>query len=223
MPGLSDTHSRLAYRRSDHADNAIAEVRTALSVDPKNAEAYPFLGSVCTPTASIRPPSMPSRNHWLASRTAPTFTTTWELLSAPGAILTRPQPACRKAIALNPQFWVAHNNLGMLLYDMRRFAEYLKARRLVPEEFVRNNLGNTYCDKGDYAAVIVEFGDSSGWIPVGSLVIVVCLGPSCAIVELSWPFCRIQSAPMSIATSAKLFFSCTGNRRPCANCAWRFT
>ncbi len=46
MPGLSDTHSRLAYLfyRSDDADNAIAETRTALSIDPKNVEAYRFLG-----------------------------------------------------------------------------------------------------------------------------------------------------------------------------------
>ena len=41
MPGLSDTHSRLAYLfyPSDDADNAIAEARTALSIDAKNAEA----------------------------------------------------------------------------------------------------------------------------------------------------------------------------------------
>ena len=46
MPGLSDVHSRLAYLlyRSDDADDAIAEARTALSIDPRNAEAYRFLG-----------------------------------------------------------------------------------------------------------------------------------------------------------------------------------
>ena len=46
MPGLSDVHSRVAYLlyRSDDADGAIAAARTALSIDPKNAEAYRFLG-----------------------------------------------------------------------------------------------------------------------------------------------------------------------------------
>ena len=46
MPGLSDIHSRLAYLfyRSDEAGSAIAEARTALSIDPRNAEAYRFLG-----------------------------------------------------------------------------------------------------------------------------------------------------------------------------------
>ncbi len=44
MPGLSDTHARLAYvfYRYDDGDNAIAEARTALSIDPKNSEAYRY-------------------------------------------------------------------------------------------------------------------------------------------------------------------------------------
>ena len=46
MPGLSDVHSRVAYLlyRADDADGAIAAARTALSIDPRNAEAYRFLG-----------------------------------------------------------------------------------------------------------------------------------------------------------------------------------
>ncbi len=46
MPGLSDVHSRVAYLlyRADDADGAIAEARTALSIDSRNAEAYRFLG-----------------------------------------------------------------------------------------------------------------------------------------------------------------------------------
>jgi tetratricopeptide (TPR) repeat protein len=46
MPGFPDTHSRLAYvfYRSDEGDNTIAEARTALSMDPQNAEAYRYLG-----------------------------------------------------------------------------------------------------------------------------------------------------------------------------------
>ena len=44
----------------------------------------------------------------------------------------------------------------------------VEAKRLAPDEsVVRNNLGNTYCDKGDYDAAITEFRElfrmDSGW------------------------------------------------------------
>jgi tetratricopeptide (TPR) repeat protein len=46
LPGLPETHNRLAWNfyHSDDGENAIAEARTALSIDPRNAEAYRFLG-----------------------------------------------------------------------------------------------------------------------------------------------------------------------------------
>ena len=46
MPGFPETHSRLAYvfYRYEDGDSAIAEARTALSMDPQNAEAYRYLG-----------------------------------------------------------------------------------------------------------------------------------------------------------------------------------
>ncbi|MGB8730418.1 MAG: tetratricopeptide repeat protein, partial [Candidatus Sulfotelmatobacter sp.] len=46
MPDLPENHSSLAYifYRLDDGPNAIAEARTALSMDPRNAEAYQFLG-----------------------------------------------------------------------------------------------------------------------------------------------------------------------------------
>jgi Flp pilus assembly protein TadD len=46
MPDFAENHSALAYLfyRLDDGPNAIAEARTALSIDPKNAEAYQFLG-----------------------------------------------------------------------------------------------------------------------------------------------------------------------------------
>ena len=46
MPGSPEVHSQLAYvfYRTDDGDNAIAEARTALSMDPQNAEAYRLLG-----------------------------------------------------------------------------------------------------------------------------------------------------------------------------------
>ena len=50
----------------------------------------------------------------------------------------------------------------------RSYRGILEAKRLAPEEsVVRNNLGNTYCDKGDYDAAITEFRElfrmDSGW------------------------------------------------------------
>ena len=46
MPDLPENHSALAYLfyRLDDGPNAIAEARTALSIDPANAEAYQYLG-----------------------------------------------------------------------------------------------------------------------------------------------------------------------------------
>ena len=46
MPDFPENHSSLAYifYLLDDGPNAIAEARTALSMDPQNAEAYQFLG-----------------------------------------------------------------------------------------------------------------------------------------------------------------------------------
>src|ERR1700735_5729626 len=46
MPDCPENHNSLAYifYRLDDGPNAIAEARTALSMDPQNAEAYQFLG-----------------------------------------------------------------------------------------------------------------------------------------------------------------------------------
>jgi tetratricopeptide (TPR) repeat protein len=46
MPALPEVHSRLAYDFyvSNDGDNTIAEARTALSLDPRNAEGYRDLG-----------------------------------------------------------------------------------------------------------------------------------------------------------------------------------
>jgi len=46
MPDLPENHSAIAYLfyRLDDGPNAIAEARTALSLDPKNGEAYQYLG-----------------------------------------------------------------------------------------------------------------------------------------------------------------------------------
>ena len=46
MPGFPETHSQFAYLfyRTEDAEDALAEARTALSMDPANAEAYRYLG-----------------------------------------------------------------------------------------------------------------------------------------------------------------------------------
>ena len=54
--------------------------------------------------------------------------------------------------------------LGVVLHDQGKLAEavveYEEAKRLAPEEAaIRNNLGNTFCDKGDYSSAIKEFHD----------------------------------------------------------------
>src|SRR5262249_32721581 len=43
-PNFPETHSQLSYLfyRDDDSDNAIAEARSALSMDPKNSEAYRY-------------------------------------------------------------------------------------------------------------------------------------------------------------------------------------
>ena len=93
MPGLSDVHSRLAYvlYRADDADSAIAEARTALSIDSRNAEAYRFLGLACMPMPSIQQLFTPSRNPLPCNLTTPTCTTTWESRSATKAIWMLPR------------------------------------------------------------------------------------------------------------------------------------
>src|SRR4029077_13505208 len=46
IPGFPETHSQLSYLfyRTDDSAEALAEARTALSMDPANAEAYRYLG-----------------------------------------------------------------------------------------------------------------------------------------------------------------------------------
>ena len=93
MPGLSDVHSRLAYLfyRDDDSDNAIAEARTALSIDPRNAEAYRFLGLGCTATPNIPRQSTRSTSRLPATPITQTCTTTWESPSVTKATLMRPR------------------------------------------------------------------------------------------------------------------------------------
>ena len=80
MPDLPENHSALSYLfyRLDDGPNAIAEARTALSIDPKNAEAYQYLGARTLLAGAVsRRRFMPMRSRWRAITIMPTRITTW--------------------------------------------------------------------------------------------------------------------------------------------------
>lgn len=163
LPDFPENHSALAYifYLVDDGPNAIAEARTALSMDPQNAEAYQFLGLALYSNGKYGP-AVHAFTESLA-RDASSVDTYYDLGitfhadgNEPAAIA-----AYRQALHLNPAFWQAHSNLALILHEQRKLdeaiAEYQEAKRLAPEEAsVRNNLGNTYCDKGDFDAAILE-------------------------------------------------------------------
>jgi superkiller protein 3 len=163
MPDFPENHSALAYifYLVDDGPNAIAEARTALSMDPQNAEAYQFLGLALYSNGKYGP-AVHAFTESLA-RDAGSVDAYYDLGitfhadgNEPAAIA-----AYRQALHLNPAFWQAHSNLALILHEQHKLddavAEYREAKRLAPEEAsVRNNLGNTYCDKGDFDAAILE-------------------------------------------------------------------
>jgi Flp pilus assembly protein TadD len=163
MPDFPENHNALAYifYRLDDGPNAIAEARTALSLDPKNAEAYQYLGlglyadgqygaSVHAYAESL------ARNH----DDADTYYDMGIALHADGN-LPAAIAAYQHAIRVRPGFWEAHSNLGLILHEQgnlqQAVMEYREAKRLAPgEASVRNNLGNTYCDQGNFDAAVAE-------------------------------------------------------------------
>jgi tetratricopeptide (TPR) repeat protein len=168
MPGFPETHSQLSYLfyRTDDSAEALAEARTALSMDPANAEAYRYLGLALYSAghydaalhafdeAIKREPAGSLANADVYFDTGITYRDQGDLRRA--AI------AYRHALSLRPDFWEAHSNLGVVLHDQGKLdesiTEYRSAKRLKPEEAsVRNNLGNTLCDKEDFEGAIAEF------------------------------------------------------------------
>jgi Flp pilus assembly protein TadD len=163
MPDFPENHSSLAYifYRLDDPANSIAEARTALSMDPQNAEAYQFLGLALFSDGQYGA-SVHAFIESLA-RDADNPDTYYDLgitLHADGNLVAAID-AYRRAIHLKPAFWQAHSNLALILHEQGKLdeaiAEYREAKGLAPEEAsVRNNLGNTYCDKGDFSAAALE-------------------------------------------------------------------
>lgn len=169
-PSFPETHSQLSYLfyRTDDAADALAEARTALSMDPANAEAYRYLGLALYADghydaalhgfdeAILREPPASPANADVYFDIGITHRDQGDLRRA--AI------AYRHALTLRPDFWEAHSNLGVVLHDQGKLdeaiAEYRTAKRLKPDEAsVRNNLGNTLCDKEDFDGAITEFHD----------------------------------------------------------------
>ena len=163
-PGFAETHGELSYYfyRSDDTDNALAEARTALSIDPQNAEAYRFLGLAHY-----------ADGHYEAALNAYEKSLEREpenadvyfdmgITQRDKGDMRRAAIAYHHALAIRPAFWEAHSNLGVVLRDEGKLdeatVEFRAALRLKPDEAsVRSNLGNTLCDKEDFDSAIVEF------------------------------------------------------------------
>jgi tetratricopeptide (TPR) repeat protein len=163
LPDLPENHSAFAYifYRLDDGPNAIAEARTALSMDPNNAEAYQFLGLGLFSNGQYQ-----AAAHAYAealARDGQNADTYYDMGIALHAAGNGPgaRAAYEHAIRLRPEFWEAHSNLGLILHEEGDLemaaAEYREAKRIAPgEASIRNNLGNTYCDQGHFDAAIQE-------------------------------------------------------------------
>jgi tetratricopeptide (TPR) repeat protein len=163
MPDLPENHSSFAYifYRLDDGPNAIAEARTALSMDPQNAEAYQFLALGLYSNGQYGAAVHAFMESLARDGNNPdTYYDLGITLHADGN-LAAAIDAYRHAIQLNPAFWQAHSNLALVLHEQSKLdeaiAEYREAQRLAPQEAsIRNNLGNTYCDKGEFDAAMLE-------------------------------------------------------------------
>ena len=144
------------------ARTRLREARTALSIDPNNADAYQYLGLGLYSNYQYR-----AAVHAYAESLAPRSQQRRHLLRHGHCLARGRKSAWRhrrpieQAIRLRPAFWEAHSNLGLILHEQgnldRAVAEYREAKRIAPSEAsVRNNLGNTYCDQGNYDLAIEE-------------------------------------------------------------------
>jgi tetratricopeptide (TPR) repeat protein len=170
MPGFPETHSQLSYLfyRTDDSAEALAEARTALSMDPANAEAYRYLG-LALYSAGHYDAALHAFDEAIAREPSGSLANTdvyfdMGITYRDRGDLRRAAIAYRHALSLRPDFWEAHSNLGVVLHDQGKLdeaiVEYRSAKRLKPEEAsVRNNLGNTLCDKEDFESAIAEFTD----------------------------------------------------------------
>lgn len=164
MPGLAEAHGELSYYfyRSDDSDNALAEARTALSIDPANAEAYRFLGLAHYADSHYEAAINAFEESLERQPDNPDVYFDMGIAHRDKGDMRRAAIAYRHALTLRPDFWEAHSNLGVVLRDEGKLdeaaVEFRTALRLKPDEAsVRSNLGNTLCDKEDFDKAIVEF------------------------------------------------------------------
>jgi tetratricopeptide (TPR) repeat protein len=170
MPSFPETHSQLSYLfyRTDDSEDALAEARTALSIDPANAEGYRYLGLALYADGQYDA-ALHAFDEAIAREPAGSVANAdvyfdMGITQRDKGDLRRATIAYRHALSLRPDFWEAHSNLGVVLHDQGKLdeaiAEYRSAKRLKPDEAsVRNNLGNTLCDKSDFDGAIAEFKD----------------------------------------------------------------
>ena len=164
MPGFPETHGQLSYLfyRLDDSANARAEARTALSLDPKNAEAYRFLGLALYADGHYDDALHAFEKSLQLEPDSADVYFDMGIVHRDQGDPRRAAIAYHHALSLRPNFWQAHSNLGVVLHDQGKLeeavAEYRAAKRLRPEEAsIRNNLGNTLCDKEDFDAALAEF------------------------------------------------------------------
>ncbi|MDQ6765235.1 MAG: tetratricopeptide repeat protein [Verrucomicrobiota bacterium] len=79
-----------------------------------------------------------------------------------GAIYANAETLWRASIATNPQSWLAHNNLGLLIERRSQLhdslAEYERAVELEPDYAeAHNNLANTYAQLGRREDAVIEY------------------------------------------------------------------
>ncbi len=170
LPGFPETHGQLSYLyyRMDDPEAALAEARTALSMDPANAEAYRYLGLALYAEGHYEA-ALHAFDESLGREPAGSLANAdvyfdMGITQRDKGDLRRAAIAYRHALSLRPDFWEAHSNLGVVLHDQGKLneaiAEYRAAKRLKPDEAsVRNNLGNTFCDKEDFDNALAEFKD----------------------------------------------------------------
>ncbi|MGZ4819339.1 MAG: tetratricopeptide repeat protein [Terriglobales bacterium] len=170
LPGFPETHSQLSYLfyRTDDPEAALAEARTALSMDPANAEAYRYLGLALYAQGHYDA-ALHAFDESLGREPAGSLANAdvyfdMGITQRDKGDLRRAAIAYHHALSLRPDFWEAHSNLGVVLHDQGKLdesiAEYRVAKRLNPEEAsVRSNLGNTLCDKEDFDSALAEFKD----------------------------------------------------------------
>ena len=118
-----ETHNQLSYffYRTEDSDNALAEARTALSIDPANAEAYRYLGLALYADGHYEA-ALHAFEKSLQREPADSLANAdvyfdMGITQRDKGDLRRAAIAYRHALSLRPDFWEAHSNLGVVLHD----------------------------------------------------------------------------------------------------------